>query len=441
MMFRPATIDAVAGALSGPEDRLRVAIVDLPHGLSPLAMVRAAAPGFGSAYSISTPNGTEVGGVGVARRFGAGGPGRFERLRDDLASQSLPGRIRLFLGYSFSPDGPVSEQWSGFDSASVVLPQLTAVRSEDGDYLVAALPAGADRKRLIEVMLALQPGHDPLVPDPGDHAVESHPSSDRWREEVGEAVAAIRAGALRKVVLARSVEVRSHSPIDGLDLVHHLGKRHPQCYNFGWQSGGATFVGASPELLVAKRGNQIRSNPLAGTDRRGTGDEEDRAVGAALMSSAKNRSEHALVIDDVADRLSTITSSLEVPLEPSVRRIASVQHLSTEIRGTLSGSQHLLDVVGLLHPTPAVGGTPRTDAVGFIDKVEEIDRGWYSGGIGWMSPNGDGDVNIALRCGLVRGTTARVFAGSGIVGSSDPEAELAETRLKLRPLLDLLTAR
>jgi menaquinone-specific isochorismate synthase len=121
--------------------------------------------------------------------------------------------------------------------------------------------------------------------------------------------------------------------------------------------------------------------------------------------------------------------------------MASVQHLSTEIRGTLSGTHHLLDLVGLLHPTPAVGGTPRTDAVSFIDKVEEIDRGWYSGGVGWMAPHGDGDVSIALRCGLIRDTTARVYAGSGIVGSSDPEAELAETRLKLRPLLDLLTAR
>jgi isochorismate synthase len=403
-------------------------------------MVRAAAPFYGSAYTISTPEGSEIGGVGVAWRAGAGGLDRFERLRTAADGFPLPDRARLLVGYAFSPDGPRSDTWAGFGAATLVLPQLTAVREGDKSYLVAALPPGANRNRLIEVMLSMQPVFDPLYPDPGDHAVESHPSSARWREEVADAVAAINAGAMQKVVLARSVEVRTHSPIDGFDLLHHLGAQHPQCYSFGWQVGGATFVGASPELLIQKRASSIRTNPLAGTDRRGTGDEDDLAVGAALMSSTKNRIEHALVIDDVADRLSAVTSALDVPAEPSLRRIATVQHLSTEMRGTLASPQHLLDLVGLLHPTPAVGGTPRSEAVAFIDKVEEIDRGWYSGGIGWVSPSGDGDVCIALRCGLVRDTTALVFAGNGIVRSSDPEAELAETRLKLRPLLELLTA-
>lgn len=440
MLFRPATIDAVAAQLSGPDERFRFAVVELKHPLRPLDFVRAAAPAFASAYTFAAPDGTALGGVGVAKRFLAGGPGRFDALREAITGFPAPARARMFLGYAFAPDGPRTEPWMGFASAAIVLPQLTIVRDHHGDHLVAALPPGANRNRLIEVMLSLQPVHDPLVPDPGDHAVLSHPAATSWRDAVGEAVAAIRSGAMRKVVLARSVEVRSHSPLDGFDVLHHLADRHPQCYPFGWQTGGGNFVGASPELLINKRGNTIRTNPLAGTDRRGTGDDDDRALGEALMSSAKNRAEHALVIDDVAERLAGITEELTVPSEPSLRRIATVQHLSTEITGTLRNGHHLLDLVSLLHPTPAVGGTPRNEAASFIEKIEEIDRGWYSGGIGWMSPAGDGDVAIALRCGLIRDTTALVYAGNGIVASSDPEAELAETRLKLRPLLDLLTA-
>jgi isochorismate synthase EntC len=163
-------------------------------------------------------------------------------------------------------------------------------------------------------------------------------------------------------------------------------------------------------------------------------------VGEALLASAKDRGEHALVVDDIAARLRPLTDALVVPEAPSLRRITTVQHLSTEITGRMANGTSLFDLVAGLHPTPAVGGTPRAEAMAFIDKVEGMDRGWYSGGVGWVGPEGDGDVAIALRCGLLSGHTGRLYAGNGIVSESEAEAELVETRWKFRPLFNLLTA-
>lgn len=158
------------------------------------------------------------------------------------------------------------------------------------------------------------------------------------------------------------------------------------------------------------------------------------------MRSPKDRIEHRLVVDDVVGRLEPFVDHLEVPTNPSLKRMATVQHLSTPVHGTLSAPKPVLELVDALHPTPAVGGTPRGQATSFIEKMEGFDRGWYAGGIGWVDGAGDGEFAIALRCGLIEGTQAHIFAGAGIVADSDPEAELLETRLKLRPLLELLAA-
>jgi len=240
--------------------------------------------------------------------------------------------------------------------------------------------------------------------------------------------------------LARSVIVRSDTAPDGLNVLSHLERSYRQCFGFGWRVNGATFVGASPELLVRSSGGVVTSNPLAGTAPRGEGEAEDRLLAEALMRSEKDRIEHRYVVDDVADRLAAYSDDLAVPAEPSLKRMASVQHLSTRITGTTRTGLHVLDLVDALHPTPAVGGTPRDPALAFIAKAEPFDRGWYTGGVGWIDGAGDGEFAIGLRCGLLEGTNAHVFAGAGIVADSDPDAELLETRLKFRPMLELLAA-
>jgi isochorismate synthase EntC len=158
------------------------------------------------------------------------------------------------------------------------------------------------------------------------------------------------------------------------------------------------------------------------------------------MASAKDQEEHRLVVEDMRTRLSGLVDDLVIPSRPALKKMATVQHLSTEISGSVPDATSVLDVVGAVHPTPAVGGVPRQAAVDYITDREPIDRGWYTGGVGWMTPTGDGAVAIALRCGLIERDTTTLFAGAGIVADSDPAAELVETRLKLRPLLDLVAS-
>ena len=157
------------------------------------------------------------------------------------------------------------------------------------------------------------------------------------------------------------------------------------------------------------------------------------------MDSAKDLREHVLVVEDLAKRLSPLTVRLEIPGTPSLKQMATVQHLSTDIQGELAVDLGILDVVEATHPTPAVGGVEREAAVAYIGTAEEIDRGWYTGGVGWINGRGEGAICIALRCGLIRGTTTHLYAGAGIVADSQPDAELRETRLKLKPLLNVLT--
>jgi isochorismate synthase len=254
---------------------------------------------------------------------------------------------------------------------------------------------------------------------------------------VAEAVAAIRAGVLSKLVLARAMDLTTGVPIEPFDLVARLRSRYPSSRVFGWSIGQRAFIGASPELLIAREGSRFWTTPLAGSAPRGTTADEDRILSDRLLASEKDRAEHTVVVDDILGRLRTIADALDLPPGPVVQRFATVQHLATQITGT-SGAT-VLDLVDALHPTPAVGGSPTGDALAFIDKAEGLDRGWYAGGVGWASPSGDGEISLALRCALIHDDTARLFAGNGIVAASSAAAEFEETRLKLRPILDLLT--
>ncbi len=438
MLLPPVLLRDLGELLDGDTGVFRVAEVAVD--VDPIDFVRVAAPFFGSARFVSTPEGGSIGSVGVAWRLTASGVRRFEQLEEGWADlPELPAGARLMLGFAYSPDGPHSQEWAGFPSAEVVLPSAAVVVEDGVGRLVVAVPPGADASGVLTTLRDLSDPGPRSAPGLGDHSVRSIPPGTDWCAAVGEAVAAIRAGSLTKVVLARSVLVGTEMTIDPFEIVGHLGDHNPQCHLYGWQVGDGTLIGATPELLIGRRGPQVRANPLAGSAQRGEGDEEDRAVGEALMSSGKDRQEHALVVDDIADRLRSVTDELHVPEVPSLRRIATVQHLSSEITGTLSNGVSLFDLARRLHPTPAVGGTPREEAMAFIDKAEAIDRGWYSGGVGWLTPAGDGDVVIALRCGLISGRSARLYAGNGIVADSDPEDELVETRWKFLPMLNLLT--
>jgi menaquinone-specific isochorismate synthase len=248
-----------------------------------------------------------------------------------------------------------------------------------------------------------------------------------WLDAVATAVKRIRAGELDKVVLARDHAVWSREPFVALDLARRLTVRFPQCHTFVVEG----LVGATPELLVGRRGDEVVSRALAGTAGRSDDEVEDATLGAQLLASEKDRWEHQLAAESVEQVLAPHCETLEHEREPRLLRLDNVQHLATTYRGRLTSGASSLALAGALHPTAAVGGTPRDRAVAMIRELERMDRGRYAAPVGWTDAAGDGEWGIALRCAELAGARARLFAGVGVVAGSLPEAELEETRLKL----------
>lgn len=258
----------------------------------------------------------------------------------------------------------------------------------------------------------------------------------QWLDAVAQAVKQIDAGALDKVVLARDHAVWSHHRLDPRWLASRLARRFPDCFTFLVDD----LIGATPELLVRRTGRDVLSVPLAGSAPRGADADADAAAGAALLASDKDQREHAFAARSVAAALAPVCTSCSVSPEPFLLRLDNVQHLATEVRGTLADDTSVLSLLDRLHPTAAVGGTPRDPAAALIRRLEGMDRGRYAGPVGWVAADGDGELGIALRCAELSGARARLFAGAGIVAGSLPEDELEETRIKLRAMQGALDA-
>ncbi|HEX5938273.1 MAG TPA: isochorismate synthase [Actinomycetota bacterium] len=272
-----------------------------------------------------------------------------------------------------------------------------------------------------------------------DVQITEIPTSDGYERAVASAVDAVRETELRKVVLARTVEVDAGRTLDPRALVHRLRAVDPDAYTFAAPTDDGVIVGASPELLVSRHGREVRSNPLAGSASRSGDRDEDRASAEALAASSKDREEHVIVVEAVAEVLGPFCEDLRWDLEPVLRGTPNVWHLSTSFEGVLRDPPpSSLDLVAALHPTPAVAGTPIEAALATIDQLEPFSRGRYAGPVGWVDANGDGDWAIALRCAELVGDRATLYAGAGIVAGSDPEAELAETERKFQAFLDAL---
>ncbi|MCK9920726.1 isochorismate synthase [Frankia sp. AgPm24] len=279
----------------------------------------------------------------------------------------------------------------------------------------------------------------------GARPARSLPNPADYADGVARAVERIRAGELDKVVLARVLRVPG--PVDAVHLLRRLAARDPHAYLFGAETGpvagasafqapGSTLVGASPELLLSRRGPLVVSNPLAGSAARSPDPVEDRRRAAALLASSKDAYEHALVVRAIAERLRPFCLGLDVPAAPSLIRTATMWHLSTRISGWLADPDvSALRLAAAVHPTPAVCGWPTTTARRVIGELEPFDRGCYTGLVGWCDASGDGEWALAIRCAQITEDGAMsVYAGAGIVAASDPSAELAETSAKLRTI-------
>jgi isochorismate synthase len=330
------------------------------------------------------------------------------------------------------------------DEVGDVLAEASAAGREPA-LVVGALPFDPAGKAALvvprEVSWCPALGRSVPVPAAGGPGpawgARSVPEPGGYEAMVAEALRRMAGGDLEKVVLARVLDLDADTLIDQAAMLTGLAARDPSGYVFAVDlpASGAprTLLGASPELLISRRDGEVVANPLAGSAPRRSDPADDEATGAALLSSAKDRHEHALVVTDVAGSLGAVCDDLDVPDEPSLIRTDAMWHLSTTIRGRSPRSA--LDLARALHPTPAVGGVPRAAAARAITELEPFDRDFYTGMVGWTDASGDGEWVVALRCGEVCGRSARLYAGAGLVPASVPAAELAETTAKLETML------
>lgn len=371
----------------------------------------------GSFY-FSSPRGTLLAdGVHavVATEPGASRAGAATRALADARAAGLADPI-VAGAIGFRPD----------DEASLVVPALVRrAPAPDETTAVSAAPAPARASRVVTPQ-----------PDPADYV-----------EAVRKALLHIETGDIDKVVLARALDVTADAPVSVPPLLARLVRADPAAHAFAvdvtapGDPAARTLFGASPELLISRRGRTVTVNPLAGSRPRSADDAENRARIDDLRTAAKDRAEHDLVIRQVADALRPLCSDLDVP-EPEVIGTPTMWHLSTRITGTLAEpddpASSSLALAEALHPTPAVCGVPTTTARDVIADLEPVRRGYYAGLVGWTDADGDGEWVVTIRCAEASGRSVRVHAGAGIVAGSDPEAELAETRAKFRTLLDAL---
>jgi menaquinone-specific isochorismate synthase len=333
----------------------------------------------------------------------------------------LPGCGGVAFGaLPFAPGAP----------SELVVPAVVAGRADDGTRWITTIGEGAREPVRPDL-------HSEVDPPGAVHrfTVEAQRDPEDWCALVERATKAMAGGAFHKVVLARQIDVTADRPIDRLAVLERLRSIYPGCHIVSVDG----LVAASPELLVSVAGDIVRSHPMAGTASRGGDPTTDQRLAASLLASTKDRQEHQITIDMVHDTLLPWCSYLDYEAEPSVVAVANVQHLATLVEGRLSQpAPSVLELVAALHPTPAVAGWPRDEAVAWIAEHEGFDRRRYAGTAGWVDAAGNGTWAVSVRCAQIEGRAARVWAGNGIVPDSDPATELDETRAKLQALLSAI---
>jgi salicylate biosynthesis isochorismate synthase/menaquinone-specific isochorismate synthase len=438
---------------------LASATVDLRDDLDVAACIFASRRAEQRYFVWEQPDrgGFALGGLGAVWTVeGVAGEGRFRAAAERCAElmrgavvergQGPAGGPVWVGGFAFSPDGGTTSPWSSLPPALLMLPELSIVRRDGAVSATVNVACGRDDDpptlaRTATARLAvLAPGSIPVVdPDPlGGHEIESVLPPERYVEAVAGARRRIRDGELEKVVLAREVRVRGQSPFQVAAVFDGLRSAYPSCYCFCVGSAEAAFVGASPELLVRREGAGVSTVALAGSMRRSADPAVDDHLGQRLLHDAKERAEHEIVVRRIERSLAPLSVWVAAAAEPVLIKVANIQHLATPVRAQLAEARGAVELVGVLHPTPAVGGEPWLRARELIG-LEQLDRGWYAGPVGWMDATEDGEFCVALRCALLQGGTAHLYAGVGVVADSDPESELAETEVKLQALLTVLT--
>ena len=349
-------------------------------------------------------------------------------------------------GFAFDPGAPSNPVWESYPDALLIVPRFLFLTTENTTWCTINVSVSADcdphtvaedvigeLAKLMAVEAASVGDRQPVVRIP----LNGHPGL--WEQQVRDIVQAIHRNIVQKVVLARQLHLRAPADFDVGVALQRLAATSGHCTLFAIDTGSACMLGATPERLVHLHGRTVQVDCLAGSTARGDTEHTDRLRGQALLHSDKERHEHSLVVRTLREALSSHCSSLHVPEAPRLLRLPDVQHLHTPLQGALRAGPNVLNLVAQLHPTPGVGGVPRSAALDLIREHEGVGRGWYAGPVGWVDAHGGGEFVVGIRSALVRGREAWLYAGCGIVKGSDPHREYEESCLKLRPMLAALT--
>jgi menaquinone-specific isochorismate synthase len=461
-----ASAEALGGFLSecrdGAAQAGRPSLVSITievEDLDPLAVLESIfEPGERHFYAERPAEGWAIAGAESVLGFSTAGPGRFAAcqrfidatLGDAIAvgDQGVPfGGPHFFAAFAFldsvAPDEP-------FEAACVFVPRWQVARRSGRTTAVANMLVDGDSP--VEQLAAkVWRAHskfrsfDFRSPEFGQGRAGSPASVGEvggrraYESAVSRAVGRISRGEFEKVVLARAKDVRAAAPFHPLRILNGLRQRFPDCNSFSVANGqGQSFIGASPELLLRVEGRVAHTEALAGSAGRGATASEDASLGNRLLHSEKDQREQRIVLDSILGSLAPLGLDLKFSARPLLRRLSNVQHLHTPVEASLPKGVRLLDMLGRLHPTPAVGGTPRELAVPAIAELEAFPRGLYGGALGWIDSSGGGEFIVGLRSALIDGSRARMYAGAGIVAGSSPETEFAETELKFGAMQDAL---
>jgi menaquinone-specific isochorismate synthase len=429
------------------------------ESLDPLAVLESIfEPGEKHFYAERPLEGWAVAGADSVLSFTASGPRRFaecqrfidQTLADAVAvgGQEAPfGGPHFFSAFAF---GDRVGEGEPFEAASVFVPRwqvalrggrTTAVANLviDAESAVEALASRVWRAHAKFQSFNFGAPEFPEEARRAEAVVSEVGGRMSYETAVSEALGRIGRGEFQKIVLARAKDVRSAAPLHPLRILNGLRQRFPDCTAFSVANGrGSSFIGASPERLLRVEGDTVQTEALAGSTHRGATASEDAALGSRLLASEKDVREQRIVLDSIVRRLSPLGLDLRYSARPLLKRLSNVQHLHTPVEARIPKGVRLLDMLARIHPTPAVGGTPREVVVPLIEELEAFPRGLYCGALGWIDARGGGDFFVALRSALVNGSGARMYAGAGIVAGSSPGGEFAETELKFVAMQDAL---
>ncbi|MCW8906639.1 MAG: isochorismate synthase [Sedimenticola sp.] len=444
--------------------RLQSALATLPVENAGLFSITLAAPRLrlthlpsleGHWFYWSKPSqGETLLGTGEALRLSATGDhrlpslsSRFESLRQDwlqLDPDNSGFRASAFCGFAFDPADRMAQNWHGLPNAAIFFPELLLHQSGNKCAITFSFRHNHPQKTLLRGRHLLQTLLDALRQPPAKSArtilsrTAATPSDADWISQINQATSQIRRGDLDKVVPFRRISVRAGQPFNPSRLIASLDDLYPSSLLFAIRLDSSTFVSATPERLISLRDGAISCDAIGGTIGRAGNPLQDLELGRKLLNDPKSRHEHALVVQGILDSLRPHCRDLHAPERPTLKQLRNLQHLWTGIRGTLRERGALLELADSLHPTAAVSGFPSARAGHWLSEHQLTPRGWYTGAAGWIDRQDDGELAVLLRCALLNGDQAELFAGAGVTSESCPIAELQETELKFGTMLEAL---